>query len=175
MNWRAFAYTFNAFEHWGSMVNCAAVARAVAADIGAGRALADVPVEALQTALFMAARAEHRSRAWVEHTPVEDAVFAELVRRQGETWIAAQLDPPEGARARTRRGRRPPACPACGSAGPVRILYGEPTPEAGARAERGEIWIGGCCFDGDGTDPAWKCLECGKEFSPPRRPGKPRV
>ncbi len=40
----------------------------------------------------------------------------------------------------------PPAlvCPKCGSADTVPIMFGYPTPENELRAERGEVYLGGC-------------------------------
>jgi hypothetical protein len=44
----------------------------------------------------------------------------------------------------------------------VRIEYGDPGPDLLDRAERGNVWIGGCVITGD--DPKWHCKACGEEF-----------
>ena len=65
-----------------------------------------------------------------------------------------------------RRGQGPPpACPKCGAGRVVEIVYGEPSPETGARAERGELVLGGCCIMGDGSDPKWHCRGCATQFN----------
>ena len=57
-------------------------------------------------------------------------------------------------------------CPKCGSREAMEILYGYPSSEAFEAADRGEIFLGGCCVSGD--DPLYCCKECdyswGKEF-----------
>ena len=57
--------------------------------------------------------------------------------------------------------RKPRKCPQCGGK-VVRILYGEPTPEAFEAAERGEFVLGGCCINE--LSPDWECLGCGHQF-----------
>jgi hypothetical protein len=52
-------------------------------------------------------------------------------------------------------------CPVCGGR-LVPILYGLPTPEAGAAADRGEIELGGCLVTGD--DPQLACRGCHERF-----------
>lgn len=56
---------------------------------------------------------------------------------------------------------RPP-CPECGAPDPLRIVYGNPGPELGASAARGEIALGGDVLFGG--EPAWQCRTCGHEF-----------
>jgi len=58
-------------------------------------------------------------------------------------------------------------CPACGGR-LVPILYGLPTAEAGAAAERGEIALGGCMVMGD--DPQLECVSCRAQFWTSRKP-----
>jgi len=53
-------------------------------------------------------------------------------------------------------------CPACGSKDIAKILYGMPTYEAFETAQRGEIYLGGCCISDN--DPKWHCKACGKDF-----------
>lgn len=54
------------------------------------------------------------------------------------------------------RVENPPFCPTCGSAGHVvPIVYGEPSPQLVAMAERGEVTLGGCFVTG--KDPRWFC------------------
>lgn len=48
-------------------------------------------------------------------------------------------------------------CPVCG-AKMVPIVYGEPSAELFAKAERKEVILGGCCITGN--DPQWGCPEC---------------
>jgi hypothetical protein len=49
---------------------------------------------------------------------------------------------------------KPPRCPQCGAIG-IPIMYGYPTEEAVAQAEREEIILGGCVIEGD--NPRWQC------------------
>jgi hypothetical protein len=44
----------------------------------------------------------------------------------------------------------------------LRIVYGNPGPELGAAAARGEIALGGDVLFGG--EPEWKCRGCGHEF-----------
>ena len=57
--------------------------------------------------------------------------------------------------------RKPRKCPQCGGK-VVRILYGEPTPEAFEAAERGEFVLGGCLVNE--LSPDWECLGCRHRF-----------
>ena len=62
-------------------------------------------------------------------------------------------------------------CPACGETRVRRIVYGYAGPDLGAKADRGEIVLGGCCIIA-GLSPAFSC-ECGHEFGiafPAREP-----
>ncbi len=61
--------------------------------------------------------------------------------------------------------RRKVACPMCGSADVVPIVYGFPLPETEAEAEKGLIELGGCCV-GD-RDPRKACRTCGERFDRP--------
>ncbi|WP_459957026.1 hypothetical protein [Nocardia sp. IFM 10818] len=54
-----------------------------------------------------------------------------------------------------------PSCPTCGRT-PTPIVYGLPARVAAARADRGEIVLGGCCI-GPGS-PKWACTSCGARF-----------
>ncbi len=49
-------------------------------------------------------------------------------------------------------------CPKCGSDHAVRIIYGDPTPEALEASARGEICLGGCCIELN--DPLYTCKDC---------------
>jgi len=42
-------------------------------------------------------------------------------------------------------------------------VFGLPTEELAARAERGEVALGGCLCFGDDRDPEWRCPSCGAE------------
>ena len=53
-------------------------------------------------------------------------------------------------------------CPSCRQKTGVEILFGMPSHEAFAMAERGEIVLGGCCIDLEG--PERKCTTCGHEW-----------
>ena len=55
-----------------------------------------------------------------------------------------------------------PACPSCGTASAVRIVYGLPSSDAGEAEDRGEIALGGCCIDED--CPIWSCRNCGHRW-----------
>jgi hypothetical protein len=49
-------------------------------------------------------------------------------------------------------------CPGCEEEGTLRkILYGMPDPET---FDFEKYEVGGCCFNGDGTDPDIACREC---------------
>lgn len=69
--------------------------------------------------------------------------------------------------------RRKKACPKCGSADVVPILYGYPTSKLFEDAEKGKVALGGCCVSGD--DPQMLCRACGEEFDRPgaRAPESP--
>ena len=56
-----------------------------------------------------------------------------------------------------------PRCPKCHSEDTVRILYGLPTEEAMAAAERGEIALGGCLVDPG--NPDWRCRSCSHSWA----------
>ena len=60
--------------------------------------------------------------------------------------------------------RQPDACPACGSANVVSILYGPPSAELKEDLERGDLVFGGCCLSDD--DPCWQCGDCGTQIYP---------
>ena len=59
-----------------------------------------------------------------------------------------------------RRVNKLPACPACGAASTVPIVYGLPAGELFEAAERGEVVIGGCVVGRPGGDPRWSCPDC---------------
>ncbi len=49
-------------------------------------------------------------------------------------------------------------CPACGQIGTLReIIYGMPDPES---FDFEKYAVGGCCMNGDGSDPDLACREC---------------
>jgi hypothetical protein len=49
-------------------------------------------------------------------------------------------------------------CPDCGQLGSLRkIVYGMPDPE---RFDFERYAVGGCCMNGDGSDPDISCREC---------------
>lgn len=49
-------------------------------------------------------------------------------------------------------------CPNCNSTKIIRIVYGYPSAEAGEKAEKGLIKLGGCCVDE--SSPQWHCKNC---------------
>ncbi len=52
-------------------------------------------------------------------------------------------------------------CPSCLEIGSLRkIIYGMPDPES---FDFEKYAVGGCCMNGDGTDPDVSCKECGWE------------
>ena len=55
-----------------------------------------------------------------------------------------------------------PVCPACDSAEVAKIVFGYPTEETMAAANRGEVVTGGCCVEVN--DPAWHCKDCSREW-----------
>jgi hypothetical protein len=60
----------------------------------------------------------------------------------------------------TKRRRRLNSllCPECGSIGTMRqILYGMPDPEV---FDFEKYAVGGCCINGDGSDPDIQCRSC---------------
>ena len=45
----------------------------------------------------------------------------------------------------------------------MRIVFGYPGPDLGAKAEKGEVFLGGCLPYL--VDPAWHCRSCDFEWS----------
>jgi len=62
-------------------------------------------------------------------------------------------------------------CPACGQREGVELLFGMPSQEAMAAAERGEIALGGCCMPWEPLN--YRCLNCEFEWGKPEEPGEP--
>lgn len=62
---------------------------------------------------------------------------------------------------RPRRSIQLLICPDCGQIGTLRkIIYGMPDPET---FDFEKYAVGGCCMNGDGSDPDVSCKECGWE------------
>jgi hypothetical protein len=60
-----------------------------------------------------------------------------------------------------RRALKMLVCPECQQVGTLRkIVYGMPDPE---RFDFEKYAVGGCCMNGDGSDPDVSCRECGWE------------
>ena len=57
---------------------------------------------------------------------------------------------------------KPFACSRCGSDNTIDIIFGFPTPSTMKKAERGEVWLGGC--EVTDNDPLWYCKDCKREF-----------
>lgn len=53
-------------------------------------------------------------------------------------------------------------CPKCRQREGIDITYGMPGTELAEMAERGEVWLGGCCFSEDMPDR--HCLACHNEW-----------
>ena len=64
--------------------------------------------------------------------------------------------------------KKQPACPVCGSRKQVPILYGLPTDDAFRRAERGELFLGGCFVSEQ--SPMWICSDCNKQWGAQQEP-----
>jgi hypothetical protein len=61
---------------------------------------------------------------------------------------------------RSRRSIKFFVCPACQQIGTLRkILYGMPDPET---FDFEKYAVGGCCVEGDGSDPDVQCKACGR-------------
>lgn len=90
-DWREVAHTINGYEVAGSFESCAERAHAVSRRLAAGEELAAVPTEDLRLALFFSARAERHGGDYAEESPREEAMVAELVRRNGDEWLRAEL------------------------------------------------------------------------------------
>jgi hypothetical protein len=59
---------------------------------------------------------------------------------------------------RRRRSIKLLECPLCGQIGTLRkIIYGMPDPES---FDFEKYAVGGCCMNGDGSDPDVSCKEC---------------
>lgn len=58
--------------------------------------------------------------------------------------------------------RRKYVRPTCHQKTGVEIVYGMPSRDAGEKAARGEIALGGCCIDREGQER--KCRNCGHEW-----------
>jgi hypothetical protein len=64
----------------------------------------------------------------------------------------------EGTNKRRRRSIKLMPCPECGQVGTLRkIIYGMPDPES---FDFEKYAVGGCCMNGDGSDPEISCREC---------------
>lgn len=59
----------------------------------------------------------------------------------------------------------PAECPECRGKRIVEIIYGEPSVELAHKADRGEVYLGGCVMYAHAPNPKWKCLNCMHEFS----------
>ena len=60
-----------------------------------------------------------------------------------------------------RRALKSLTCPECGQIGTLRkIVYGMPDPET---FDFEKYAVGGCCMNGDGSDPEVSCRACGWE------------
>ena len=55
-----------------------------------------------------------------------------------------------------------PKCPNCGNK-MVEIVYGMPAPETFEKAEKGEVFLGGCMIEDD--RPEYHCNNCRRNYS----------
>lgn len=67
----------------------------------------------------------------------------------------------------------PDICPVCCNGNVVKVLYGEPTPEAWRDHLNGKLMIGGCCVFED--SPTHQCAVCGSGFSKEKRGKKFKI
>ena len=79
---------------------------------------------------------------------------------ENEGWILVSHDPYGLDMSKTRRrALKMLICPECGQIGTLRaILYGMPDPET---FDFEKYAVGGCCVEGDGSDPDVQCKACG--------------
>lgn len=89
-DWREVAHTLNGYEVAGSFEACAERAHSVRQRLSEGARLEAITTEDLGIALFFTARAEWQG-AYAEDSPCEEAIVAELVRRNGTDWLDAQV------------------------------------------------------------------------------------
>jgi hypothetical protein len=74
------------------------------------------------------------------------------------TPFVSQTDYVEGMGKTPRRAMNLLVCPACRQIGSLRkIVYGMPDPET---FDFEKYAVGGCCMNGDGSDPDISCREC---------------
>lgn len=58
--------------------------------------------------------------------------------------------------------KKPRKCPYCGAGQIIPIVYGLPNNDLRLEAEKGLIYLGGCCVDE--SNPEWYCKLCKKQF-----------
>ena len=99
---------------------------------------------------------------WVyigEHLALDLAEIEKVVGTKLHFGVGpAEKSQPASPRQRTAR----PRCPACHAHDGVPICYGYPTEETQARANAGEVVLGGCVVSGD--PPLWSCTACGHQW-----------
>ena len=99
-NWHEVAHTYNGYKAAGSFEACADRAHALMAQIHHGGALVNIATDDLRLALFFEARADRHSGIERDSYPLEEAIVDELVARNGDDWMCAELE-----RLRKKEGR----------------------------------------------------------------------
>lgn len=101
-SWSEVAHTYNGYQADGSFEACAKRANELLRSIEDGVALADITTDDLRMALFFAARADRHSGIERNSYPREEVIVDELVARNGDDWMCAELE-----RLRKDEGRSP--------------------------------------------------------------------
>lgn len=91
-NWHEVAHTYNGYEAAGSFEACAERAHSLMEQIHSGAALASIATNDLRLALFFEARADRHSGIERDSYPLEEAIVDELVARNGDDWMCAELE-----------------------------------------------------------------------------------
>ena len=92
---------------------------------------------------------------------IEDADLTISAFRQNSVGVRPSPYSQPMTNKKRRRSIKLLLCPECGQVGTLRtILYGMPDPEV---FDFEKYAVGGCCMNGDGSDPDIRCKECGWE------------
>ena len=91
-NWCEVAHTYNGYEAAGSFEACAERAHSLMGQIDRGAALASIATNDLRLALFFEARADRHGGIERESYAQEEAIVDELVARNGDDWMCAELE-----------------------------------------------------------------------------------
>lgn len=91
-NWCEVAHTYDGYKEAGSFEACAERANALLQAMEDGTTLNDIATDDLRLALFFAARADRHSGIERDSYPREEAIVAELLARNGDEWMCAELE-----------------------------------------------------------------------------------